>query len=155
MCHNGSKVESKFDKHHIARLPHPVYSPDLSPCDFWLFGIMKEILKNREFRSHDEIEEAITMAWNDLKFDEAQSVFHNWMNRLRWSLRTGESGLLNKDGSVYLCLLSDRIGEVRGLSLPPLHRRSRSSQLRNMAPNSMDRTEPVISLIASKSSRAS
>jgi hypothetical protein len=31
-----------------------------------------------------EIEEAITMAWNDLTFDELQSVFHNWMNRLRW-----------------------------------------------------------------------
>jgi hypothetical protein len=77
MGHNGSKVASKFDKHHIARLPHPLYSPDLSPCDFWLFGMLKGILKDREFRSRDEIEEAITMAWNDLTFDEVQSVFHN------------------------------------------------------------------------------
>jgi hypothetical protein len=30
MCHHGSK----FDKHHIARLPHPPYSPGLSPCEF-------------------------------------------------------------------------------------------------------------------------
>jgi hypothetical protein len=29
------------------------------------------------------------MAWNDLKFDEAQSVFHNWMNRLRWVIENG------------------------------------------------------------------
>jgi hypothetical protein len=34
MCHNGSKVVSKFDKHHFARLPHPSYSRGLSPCDF-------------------------------------------------------------------------------------------------------------------------
>jgi hypothetical protein len=80
MCHNDSKVVSKFDKDHIARLPHPSYSPDLSPCDFWLFGMLKGILKDREFHLHDETEEAITMAWNDLTFDEAQSVFHNWMN---------------------------------------------------------------------------
>jgi hypothetical protein len=80
MCYNGSKVLSKFDKHHIARLPHPPYSPDLSPCDFWLFGMLKGIQEDRELHSHDEIEEAITMAWNDLTFDEIQSVFRNWMN---------------------------------------------------------------------------
>jgi hypothetical protein len=76
-CHNGSKVVSTFDKHHIGRLPYPPYSRDLSPCDFWLFGMLKGILKDREFHSHDEIEEAIMMAWNDLTFDEVQSVFHN------------------------------------------------------------------------------
>jgi hypothetical protein len=89
MCHNGSKVVSKFDKHHIERLPHPLYSPDLSSCDFWLLGMLKRILKDREFHSHDEIEEAITMAWNDLTFSEVQSVFHNWMNLLRWVIENG------------------------------------------------------------------
>jgi histone-lysine N-methyltransferase SETMAR len=89
MCYNGSKVVSKFDKHHIARLPHPPYSPDLSPCNFWLFWMLKGILKDEEFHSHDEIEEAITMAWNDLTFDEGQSVFHNWMNRLRRVIENG------------------------------------------------------------------
>jgi hypothetical protein len=86
MCHNESKVVSKFDKHHIVRLSHLAYSPDLSPCDFWLFGMLKGILKDQEFHWHDEIEEAITMAWNDLTFDEVQSVFHNWVNRLRWAI---------------------------------------------------------------------
>jgi hypothetical protein len=49
----------------------------------WLFGMLNGILNDREFHSHDEIEEVITMAWNDLTFDEVQSVFRNWMNRLR------------------------------------------------------------------------
>jgi hypothetical protein len=52
--------------------------------------MLKGILKDREFYSHDEIEEAIAMAWNDLTFDEVQSVSHNWMNRLRWV--TGNGG---------------------------------------------------------------
>jgi hypothetical protein len=73
----------KFDKYHMARLPHPPYSPDSSPCEFWLFRMVKGILKDREFHLHDEIEEAITIAWNDLAFDEVQSAFHNWTNRLR------------------------------------------------------------------------
>jgi hypothetical protein len=70
MGHHGSKVMSKFDKDHIARFPHPPYLPALIPCDFWLFGTLKGILKDREFHSHDEVEEAIAMAWNDLTFDE-------------------------------------------------------------------------------------
>jgi hypothetical protein len=61
----------------------------LNPCDFWFFGILKGILKDREFHSHDEVEGAITMAWNDLTFDEVQSVFHNWMNRLKWFIESG------------------------------------------------------------------
>jgi hypothetical protein len=51
--------------------------------------MLKRILKDREFHSHDEIEGVIMMAWNDLTFDEVQSVFHNWMNRLRWVIENG------------------------------------------------------------------
>jgi hypothetical protein len=51
--------------------------------------MLKGILKDREFHSHDENEEVITMAWNYLTFDEVQSVFHNWMNRLRWVIENG------------------------------------------------------------------
>jgi hypothetical protein len=51
--------------------------------------MLKGVLKNREFHSHDEIEEAIMMARNDLTFDEVQAVFRNWMNRLRWVIENG------------------------------------------------------------------
>jgi hypothetical protein len=69
---------------------------------------------------HDEIVEVITMTWNDLTFDEVKSVFHNWMNRLRWVIENGGSTLLNKDGLIYLCLLSDGIGGGSGDFLCPL-----------------------------------
>jgi hypothetical protein len=84
MCHNGSKVASKFERHHIFRLPHPAYSPYISQYDFWLFGLLKGILKDREFHSHEGIDEAITVAWNDLTFEDVQSIFYNWMRRLAW-----------------------------------------------------------------------
>jgi hypothetical protein len=59
MCHNGSKVMSKFLKRQVSRCPHPPDSPDRSPYDFWLFVVLKETLKDQEFNSSDEIEEAI------------------------------------------------------------------------------------------------
>jgi hypothetical protein len=76
-CHNESQVASKFDKHHIVRSPHPPYSPYRSPCDFWLFGLLKGIMKDRKFHSHDEIEDAITVAWNDLIFEDVQCIFYD------------------------------------------------------------------------------
>jgi hypothetical protein len=51
-----SKMASKVEKHHIFRLPHPSDSPDRPPCDCWLFRLLKGIVKDREFHSHDEIE---------------------------------------------------------------------------------------------------
>jgi hypothetical protein len=41
-------------------------------------------MKDRDFHSQDEIEEAITVAWNDLTFEDVQSVFYDWMRRLVW-----------------------------------------------------------------------
>jgi hypothetical protein len=39
-------------------------------------------MKDREFHSHEEIEEAIMVAWNALTFDDVQSIFYDWMRRL-------------------------------------------------------------------------
>jgi transposase len=59
LCRNGKKVASKFEKHHVSRLPHPPYSPDVSPSGWWLFGMLKRVLEDREFKSSHEIEKAI------------------------------------------------------------------------------------------------
>jgi hypothetical protein len=59
MYHNGSTVTSKIKKNGISRMPHPPDSPDRSPCDFWLFGMLKQILRDREFSLSDEIDDAI------------------------------------------------------------------------------------------------
>jgi transposase len=84
MCHNGTKITEKLEKRHIVRAPHPPYSPDLSPCDFWLFGILKQKMKERVFHSEEQILAAITESWNELTFEDIQKVFHNWMERLIW-----------------------------------------------------------------------
>jgi hypothetical protein len=44
--------------------------------------MLKGALKNCEFNSSDEIEEAITNTSDGLTFDEVQSIFHNWMSGL-------------------------------------------------------------------------
>jgi hypothetical protein len=41
-------------------------------------------VKDREFHPHEEIEEVITVAWNDLTFEVVQSISYDWMRRLAW-----------------------------------------------------------------------
>jgi hypothetical protein len=89
MCHNCPRITSEFAKHHLSRKLHPPDSPDISPCDFWLFGLLKGILKNREFSSSEQIEEAITQMWNDLSFEDLRSVIQNGMSRLACVVETG------------------------------------------------------------------
>jgi hypothetical protein len=73
----------------LERLPRPAYSPDLSPCDFWVFGMLKENMTNRAFQTVEEMLEAVILIWNKVSFEQLQSVFLNWMERLEWVIASG------------------------------------------------------------------
>jgi hypothetical protein len=81
MCHNGRKISLELEHNKIERAPHPVYSPDISPCDFWMFGFLKEKLQEEELSTSDEIIEVIATIWNYVTFEELQSVFSEWIQR--------------------------------------------------------------------------
>ena len=44
------------------QLDHAPYSPDMSPCDFYVFGPLKKHLKGKRFNSDDELKDAV-MDW--------------------------------------------------------------------------------------------
>jgi histone-lysine N-methyltransferase SETMAR len=50
-CHNAKKITGKLQQKQVTRALHPPHSPDLSPCDFWFFGMVKQKIKDREFCS--------------------------------------------------------------------------------------------------------
>jgi hypothetical protein len=50
-CHNRKKITTEIRHRRFARAWYPLDSPDLNPCDFWLFGLMKHSLKDREIRA--------------------------------------------------------------------------------------------------------
>jgi histone-lysine N-methyltransferase SETMAR len=43
--HNTLSVKTFLEKHKVSVLEHPPYSPDLAPCDFFLFPKIKYALK--------------------------------------------------------------------------------------------------------------
>jgi len=66
----------------LSVLPHPPYSPDLSPSDFFLFGYLKEKLKGRHFPEGEGLEAAIIEEMTEIGKEMMQSVMENWKKRL-------------------------------------------------------------------------
>lgn len=46
---------SKFKELKYKLLPHPPYSPDLAPCDYFLFPNLKKWLGGQKFSSNEEV----------------------------------------------------------------------------------------------------
>jgi hypothetical protein len=74
-CHNDKKITAEIEHRRLARALHPPYSPDHSLCDFWLFGLIKHSLKDREIQVVQTVISALTDIWNDLTFEDVQAVF--------------------------------------------------------------------------------
>jgi hypothetical protein len=86
---DGGKIHEKIDPKGLTRCLHPPYSPDLSLCDFEFFGMAKEKMKDQEFRTVQDILRLVTETWNDLTFEDVQSVFHEWQIRPNWVMENG------------------------------------------------------------------
>lgn len=64
---NNQIVMIKFLKGwKVNLLRHPPYSPDLNPCDFWLFPKLKEALESLRFGSDKGLKKVMTMLLQDL-----------------------------------------------------------------------------------------
>ncbi|UYV65522.1 hypothetical protein LAZ67_3004586 [Cordylochernes scorpioides] len=61
--------------------PNPPYSPDLAPCDFFLFGKLKKKLKGRKFQSIEEIKVESKKAMKAIPKTDYQRCFADWKKR--------------------------------------------------------------------------
>jgi len=55
-AHTLLVVRELLTKNNVTTVPHPAYSPDLAPCDFYVFPKMKLRLKGRHFASIEEVQ---------------------------------------------------------------------------------------------------
>ena len=53
--HNSILVTDYLTKMGLKTVPHPPYSPDLTPCDFWLFPKLKEKLRGCHYETIEEM----------------------------------------------------------------------------------------------------
>ena len=59
-CQQSITMMIKLPELHFELLPHPPYSPDLAPSDYWLFADLKRMLQGKSFSSQEVISETET-----------------------------------------------------------------------------------------------
>ena len=61
-------------------LDHPPYSPDLSPCDSWLFPRLKKILAGHRFESSCGIGSAVYQCLQHIPKEDYRAAFRIWVD---------------------------------------------------------------------------
>ena len=63
----------------IDTVPHPPYSPELGPCDFWLFPK----LRGCHYERIEEIKEAVTKVIDTLTQEDFHGAFQKLLERYK------------------------------------------------------------------------
>jgi hypothetical protein len=99
---NALAVWEFLAKKSIMKLDHPLYSPDLAPCDFWLFPKLKTDLKGPRFSDIADIQGHVTTILQSIPEEEFQKCFEQCKHRLTKFI--GVQGDYFKGDSNQLCV---------------------------------------------------
>lgn len=80
-AHNAFHTREFLSQTGTTVAPHPPYSPDLAPCDFFLFPKLKMRLKGRRFNTVEEIQCESQMLLNTIHESDFHSAFQALQNR--------------------------------------------------------------------------
>jgi len=61
-------------------IPHPLYSPDLAPCDFFLFPNLKTWLGGKKFLSNEEVIVAVNEYFADF-----ETAYFKWLPNVNYA----------------------------------------------------------------------
>jgi histone-lysine N-methyltransferase SETMAR len=80
----AQKCRTFCEENGMRLAPHSPYSYDLAPSDFFLFGYVKERLKEMVFPSYEELLDAIGEVVTGIELETLTVVFEHWAERLEW-----------------------------------------------------------------------
>ena len=77
-------------KNSLTPVPHPPYSPHLTPSDFFLFLWMKKVLKGKHFADREKVKQKTAGALKGIKIQEFKNCFEQWKKSLTCTESNGE-----------------------------------------------------------------
>ena len=79
--HVAKKVKTYLEEEGLTTIRHPPYSPDLAPCDFWLFDYIKRNLTDHT--SAKSLKKQITEILMSISKDEYRKTFEMYLERMK------------------------------------------------------------------------
>ena len=80
--HKARLTTNYLDEIDVGVLPHPPYSPDLAPCDFWLFPKIKNKISGRPFNRIQDLAKAVHSELRGIPTSEYRECFEKWKMRM-------------------------------------------------------------------------
>ncbi|KAI6647698.1 Transposase [Oopsacas minuta] len=80
--HKSLAVRQKIKDMGMHEVPHPPYSPEIAPLNFWLCRKLKDNLSGREFEDRLSLGRAIYRYLEVIPKDEYRKTFENWIKML-------------------------------------------------------------------------
>jgi predicted outer membrane lipoprotein len=77
-----------MEEHGLRTAPHPSYSPDRAPSDFFLFGSVKSAAQGSEFQTLEELLAAAVGILNAIPTETLTSTFHERIRRFQTCIDT-------------------------------------------------------------------
>jgi len=86
LAHALLLIRSYVAKRQTSTVPHPPYSPDLAPADFFLFSKLKTTLKVRRFQTIEEIQENAVRELRAITESAFQEAFQQCKKCWEWCI---------------------------------------------------------------------
>ncbi|KAL4089251.1 hypothetical protein QTP88_024309 [Uroleucon formosanum] len=82
-AHSAFSIQRFLTEKKMSVLQHPPYSPDLAPCDFFLFPKIKSFLKGTHFQTVDDVKMKTAELLKGLNESDWQHCFQEWQRRMQ------------------------------------------------------------------------
>ena len=89
--HVAKLVLAWLAKNKITVVPHPPYSPDLAPNDFFLYPAVKKVLKGIRFPTIGALKKKVHAQLNLVAQNGLAAAFEQWEKRWTKCIRLGGS----------------------------------------------------------------
>ena len=83
--HVHQAVKSYLKEKKLDVMDHPSYSPDLAPCDFWLFDYIKQRLDNHS--NQESLMDQIVKIVQNIDHSEYIKTFEMWLERMKLCIK--------------------------------------------------------------------
>lgn len=87
--HTAALTTNFLKQQRIRTIRHPPYSPDLAPCDFWLFPKLAERMAGRKFERSQDLAHCINAELRALHTSEYRAAFESWIHRHQKCIERG------------------------------------------------------------------
>ena len=88
-AHKAKLTQDFLQEKGLHLLPHAPYSPDLAPCDFWLFPRVKALIAGKPFARIQDLAKAVHSALATIPQEEYRRAFQKWLERMQRCIDAG------------------------------------------------------------------